>query len=42
MSVTRRQFLAARRKEKHGIPKPKFKLGDIVEDIDGSRRGEVS
>ena len=41
-SKERRAYLKARRAERAGIPRPKFKLGDMVEDVDGSRRGEVS
>lgn len=42
MSAARKQFLAARRREQAGIPRPKFKLGDLVERDDGSAHGEVS
>lgn len=45
--ITRRRYLAARRKERHGIPDPKFRLGDIVSRDIGNpvyrrQRGEVS
>jgi hypothetical protein len=47
--TTRRQYLAARRKEQKAqygyvVPKPKFRIGDIVQDKDpdGRRVGTVS
>lgn len=40
-SKERRAFLAAQRRMRGDTPRPKFKIGDMVEDVDGTREGEV-